>query len=209
MKLNRANHRKDATRSRIVTAAKHLFLQFGYAETSMAQISGLVGGSKATLYSHFKSKDELLIAVVEDVVRPVNKEVAAGPPTADFRAWLHWLGQMGLRRLLSEEIVAVRRIATAESRRFPEFGRVLFDKGVIPSFEPVTAVFADAMARGTLRKDDPHELAMLFLELCSGWLLRRVEWNIAPEPGDAEIAQAVARAVRIFMDGCALPAAKP
>lgn len=201
MALKTAPTRKDAKRADIVAIAKRLFFQSGYSQTSMAQISAEVGGSKATLYSHFKSKDELLIAVIEDILEPVNAGVKTAPSPEDFKAWLRWFGTMGLNRIMSDDIVAVRRIAAAEALRFPDFGRLFYERGVLPSFGPVTGVFRQAMERGILRHDDPQAAAMMFIELCSGWRLRLVDWNIAPKPDAAEVELIVARAVEAFLRG--------
>ena len=60
--------RKDRKRAEIVAIAGDLFFKEGYAGTSMSQIAAAVGGSKQTLYNYFQSKEELLFAVVRDVV---------------------------------------------------------------------------------------------------------------------------------------------
>lgn len=201
MDLKTAPTRKNVKRAEIVAIAKRLFFRAGFSQTSMAQISAEVGGSKATLYSHFKSKDELLIAVIEDILKPVNEGVKTAPSPEDFKAWLRWFGIMGLNRIMSDDIVAVRRIAAAEALRFPDFGRLFYERGVLPSFVPVAEVFGRAMERGILRRDDPQAAAMIFIELCSGWRLRLVDWNIAPKPDAAEIDAIVNRAVDLFLVG--------
>src|SRR5262249_55597733 len=60
---------KDDRRDAIVAIAHEVFLVNGYAGTSMSAIAARVGGSKATLYNYFRSKQELFIAVVEALCR--------------------------------------------------------------------------------------------------------------------------------------------
>lgn len=57
---------RDATRTRerILTAARDLFARQGYAGTSIADIAGRLGTSKAALYYHFPSKEEILEAIL-------------------------------------------------------------------------------------------------------------------------------------------------
>jgi Bacterial regulatory proteins, tetR family len=48
------------TRARILEVAQELFTERGYAGTSIADIAGELGTSKAALYYHFKSKEQIL-----------------------------------------------------------------------------------------------------------------------------------------------------
>ncbi|ATG46231.1 TetR/AcrR family transcriptional regulator [Celeribacter ethanolicus] len=52
-------------RDRIMTAASHLFCNHGFAATGIDTILSRAGTAKATLYHHFKSKEELIAAVLE------------------------------------------------------------------------------------------------------------------------------------------------
>lgn len=59
----------ELTRERIkMTALKH-FAQFGYEGASMANIAEEVGIRKQSIYTHFKGKDELLLEVLDDVLK--------------------------------------------------------------------------------------------------------------------------------------------
>ncbi|HEY9094213.1 MAG TPA: TetR/AcrR family transcriptional regulator [Hydrogenophaga sp.] len=54
-----------STRERIVSAADALFYASGYDHTSFATIADAVGLSRGNFYHHFKSKDEILSAVID------------------------------------------------------------------------------------------------------------------------------------------------
>jgi len=56
---------KGNTRDRIVDAADLLFYQHGFEHTSFADIAGAVGISRGNFYYHFKTKDEILTAVID------------------------------------------------------------------------------------------------------------------------------------------------
>lgn len=58
----------DSTRQRILDAALELFTVQGFAATSTRELSERLGFTKAALYYHFRTKDELLQALVEPVV---------------------------------------------------------------------------------------------------------------------------------------------
>jgi TetR/AcrR family transcriptional repressor of nem operon len=52
------------TREQIVQAADHLFYRHGYEHTSFADIAAAVKISRGNFYYHFKTKDEILDAVI-------------------------------------------------------------------------------------------------------------------------------------------------
>lgn len=56
----------DRRRHQVFAASVHLFLEKGFQETSMQEIAAAAGMGKSTLYDYFKTKDEILISVMED-----------------------------------------------------------------------------------------------------------------------------------------------
>jgi TetR/AcrR family transcriptional regulator, transcriptional repressor for nem operon len=56
---------EKTTRNHIIDAADLLFYQRGYEHTSFADIAGAVNISRGNFYYHFKSKDEILEAVID------------------------------------------------------------------------------------------------------------------------------------------------
>lgn len=59
--------RRSDTRERIRETALRLFTNQGYEQTSLREIAEELGVTKAALYYHFKSKEEILASMVEDV----------------------------------------------------------------------------------------------------------------------------------------------
>lgn len=56
--------KQDQSRERIIAAAYELFWRVGFARTSIDNIAARSGFTKRTLYSYFRSKDDLLAAVL-------------------------------------------------------------------------------------------------------------------------------------------------
>lgn len=54
------------TRTRILDISRDLFAAQGYGSTSISQIAEKLGTSKAALYYHFKSKEEILDAILSE-----------------------------------------------------------------------------------------------------------------------------------------------
>jgi AcrR family transcriptional regulator len=57
---------QNKRRHEIFAASMHLFLEKGFQETTMQEIAAAAGMGKSTLYDYFKTKDEILLSVVED-----------------------------------------------------------------------------------------------------------------------------------------------
>jgi AcrR family transcriptional regulator len=58
--------RSHETRGKIIYAALELFVRKGYHGTSIDEITRKVGLTKGALYSHFKSKGELLLRIIQE-----------------------------------------------------------------------------------------------------------------------------------------------
>lgn len=197
----------DDRREAILRIAYEAFLKNGYAATSMSSIAAQVGGSKATLYSYFPSKEELFAAVVgekcEDTLsRIFETEELCG----DFRAWLTRLAERIAKQVMTDDNIATYRLITAEAGRFPELGCAFYRSGPKRGREILAGMFAQAIEEKHLRDGDAMEMAQLFFDLCKGDLRDRRLWNVSDAPTDAEIDAVAARAVRVFLAAYAPPA---
>jgi AcrR family transcriptional regulator len=77
------------TRERIQSVALELFAEQGYDKTSLREIAERLGVTKAALYYHFKSKEDIVTSLVEDYFGQIDQLVAWGrtqPRTPEFRA---------------------------------------------------------------------------------------------------------------------------
>ena len=66
----------DKTRMRLIDAALRLFLSHGVHITGVTAIASSAGVTKMTLYSHFPSKDSLIVACLDERDRRWREEVA-------------------------------------------------------------------------------------------------------------------------------------
>ncbi|MEU5940769.1 helix-turn-helix domain-containing protein [Micromonospora sp. NPDC047548] len=64
------------TRERIQAVALELFTEQGYEKTSLREIAERLNVTKAALYYHFKSKDEIVNSMVEDRLRRIDELIA-------------------------------------------------------------------------------------------------------------------------------------
>lgn len=66
--MARVVKKPEERRREIVSASRNLFLKQGYESTSMQEVMTKLGIAKGTAYHYFKSKEELLEVVVEEMV---------------------------------------------------------------------------------------------------------------------------------------------
>jgi AcrR family transcriptional regulator len=86
--------REKTTRDQIVEAADRLFYQRGFEHTSFSDIADAVGISRGNFYYHFRSKDEILDAVIAARLASTQKmletwELEGKAPTDRIRSFIH------------------------------------------------------------------------------------------------------------------------
>jgi AcrR family transcriptional regulator len=68
--------RSEATRAELITAARRLFGERGYAEVGTEEIVRAAGVTRGALYHHFGSKKDLLEAVYEEIEGELTQQIA-------------------------------------------------------------------------------------------------------------------------------------
>ncbi|MET8614042.1 MULTISPECIES: TetR/AcrR family transcriptional regulator [Streptomyces] len=63
--------RRGNTRQRIQDVALELFAEQGYEKTSLREIAERLDVTKAALYYHFKTKEEIIVSLFEDLTQPI------------------------------------------------------------------------------------------------------------------------------------------
>ncbi|MFF4763917.1 TetR/AcrR family transcriptional regulator [Streptomyces sp. NPDC001292] len=70
--------RRGNTRQRIQDVALELFAEQGYEKTSLREIAERLDVTKAALYYHFKTKEEILVSLFESLTRPMEDLIEWG-----------------------------------------------------------------------------------------------------------------------------------
>ncbi len=188
-------HRRVAEQKRaaIVEAATRLFLDAGYAGTSLARVAEAAGVSKATLFKQFPTKAALFDAIVTRAWALEDDDFR--PPTGDLRAGLTAIGRRYAGLLARPGMAALFRIVIAELPRFPELGEAHFERGKMPYFDSVRRYLDAENALGTAEVDDTELAATQFLGMISNYAfwprMLLIDWS----PDDASTARVVDEAV--------------
>ncbi|MFC9976342.1 TetR/AcrR family transcriptional regulator [Spirillospora sp. NPDC127200] len=180
-----ARTRRTDTRERIQRAALDLFLDRGYDQTSLREIAERLDVTKAALYYHFKSKEEIVTALVEESARPVEELIAWAreqPPTLDTRRTIVRRLNEALTdgapafRFLHENQAALRGMGGAErsQERMRSLGELLTPpgadvRGQVRTMSALFAVYFGTFALEALEGGAEEKRAAL-LEVAEGLL---------------------------------------
>lgn len=80
-------------RDEIIDASLRLFLRDGYAGTGIRAIAGDVGISEATIYHHFRSKEDIFQAIIDRVTAGQSRLIRDVPPGATLEEALLLIGR--------------------------------------------------------------------------------------------------------------------
>jgi AcrR family transcriptional regulator len=140
-------------RREVALIALSVFLERGYAGTSMARVARVVGTTKSALYHHFATKEEMFVcALAADASGPLDAlkvlmEDRPGDAATRWRAALGHaydavqVGSMG--RLLM--------VLAQTGQDVPEVARGFHDEVIAPFRTRLRAIYSDATRAGTHR----------------------------------------------------------
>lgn len=176
---------RDDTREALFEAAARVFEQDGIGGASIEAIATAAGFTRGAFYSNFKSKDELIIAMLEDHVEQSirrNMDILAQHDNLDdFIAALKSMDRsrqdpLGRSPLLHMEMILF--VARAEKRR-PELATRLRARRKLVA-DIIEATMKSSAKRDTL---NPPWIASVVLALEDGFRLHRL---IDPETTPAD-----------------------
>ncbi|MFJ8082107.1 TetR/AcrR family transcriptional regulator [Streptomyces sp. NPDC096205] len=132
--------RRGNTRQRIQDVALELFAEQGYEKTSLREIAERLAVTKAALYYHFKTKEEIVVSIFEDLTQPIGDLIEWGaqqPPTLETKHELvrrysaALAGAAPLFRFMQENQATVRDLQIGET--FKDRMRALRDIVIDPA----------------------------------------------------------------------------
>lgn len=164
------------TKQEILEAALELFSVQGFEATSISQIASAVGIRKASLYSHFESKQAILDALVRDVLdqyaahsifaRPDGDSEDAPTPEATTQRILEQLCYI----LHDPHISRARRMLVVEQFRNPELAQLQTRQNYTDVLAYFTSLVERLIQCGVLAGEDPGIMAAQLCLPISAWI---------------------------------------
>jgi AcrR family transcriptional regulator len=191
---------ESSVRQRILTAAFAAFMERGYAETSTREIAARAHVSKRELYALVGNKQRMLAACISE--RAQRLTAPAGlPEPRDRESLAKGLAAFGVR-LLSETsdpvVIAVFRLAIAESVRAPEVAQILDSTARKATRAALTEIMTKARSSGLLG-GDPAKMTEQFTGLLRGDLTLGLLLRVIDRPSASEIARRARDATAAFL----------
>ena len=158
--------RQVAKREQIAKAARKLFLESGYAGTSMDAVSAQAGVSKQTLYTYFPTKVDLLKEILTHELAGIPAGDGALPTlgsVADLRAVLQQFAHRLTGSLLHPDSLAMIRLVLGEAFRIPEVRDTVRDAVPVRALHAISAIVDHADELGLITAPDPDLAARMML----------------------------------------------
>jgi AcrR family transcriptional regulator len=190
---------RDQRRERIVEVARQVFFEAGYANATMSMISERLGGSKATLYAYFKSKEDLFAAIINDQCAFLQAMGNLPTDRSNLRQTLTVLGREILKMVLSDQAIRTHQLVIEESKRNPELAQQF--NAIIETRARTGAMqmLIEANALGQIHTPDLEEAKRVFASNLFGKLHMERVMGLRPELTEAEINRQVDLAVDVFI----------
>lgn len=193
--------KKTETKSQaIVDVAAEVFREMGFERASMSEICRRVGGSKATIYNYFPSKELLFFEVMHQANESEFMAIhqALDHATEDIAEALRHFGVGLLTLVYSPEVMAARRLVLTNFGN-GELGKTCFEMGPKRSMKEVSEFLRAAMAKGKLRQCDSVVATLHLRGLLESELLDSFIFQIDEDTSPNRIKDIVQRAVAVFM----------
>jgi TetR/AcrR family transcriptional regulator, mexJK operon transcriptional repressor len=188
----------------IRAAAAKLFLEKGYAATSMDDVAAAARISKQTIYTHFHSKEnlfaELVLGNAERAEEFAASIVASFRAESDLETGLRNVARTYLRFVIRPEVVQLRRLVIGEAVRFPELARRYYEGVPERVYVAFAALLKELRDEKRLAVADPDLAAHEFAWLVLGWPLdRAMFYGTGSGLRGLDLDRIADEAVRIFL----------
>ncbi len=163
------NKHPEETASLILDVAFRLFIEKGYEHTSIQDIIDNLGGlSKGAIYHHFRSKEDILVAVTDRMTEESNKMLAEIRDRTDIT------GKEKLKAIFKESVLRPVQddiFATApDLSNIPSLFVSIFRETVnLAAPYYIQPIIEQGISDGSIQTDYPAELAELIIIVANIW----------------------------------------
>lgn len=197
-----------ARRQAILDEAREVFLERGYADTTVDAVVERAGGSKATVYALFGNKEGLFGAVATLCGGEFGAAIDKADVCTSLPDSLRRIARAYCKVAFDPKRLAMFRMAAGESGRRPESGDAFYRLGPRVGLNIVTNFFRNCAEARLLEAAEPELLADFFLGALRGGLYMRAVLNPTRIPTQPEIERHIDFVVDTFLNGIRRPPAR-
>jgi AcrR family transcriptional regulator len=195
--------RKPARKNEIVlAAAERAFTEYGYAGISVDAIAEKAGVSKRTVYSNFATKQVLYSAVVKklcaEVVPPAIDQAMMD---ADPEKTLLAISVAFLEALYQPSQIAFYQTVVADSRQFPDTGKMMFDGPVMRAQKIFDEYFRKQTQRGLMHFPNIDLAGAQFVALLKTNMHMSLMLNQPTSVSHRKLEEVARASIHLFLHG--------
>ncbi|RIX50056.1 TetR/AcrR family transcriptional regulator [Paenibacillus nanensis] len=164
------NKYPEETINQILTVALNLFIRKGYEQTSIQDIINELGGlTKGAIYHHFKSKEEIMQAVIDHMFKGVDEMLSGIRDDTELngREKLRKISRVSLDNPAQNEMASAAPNLLRNPKLLAAQIEHMVEKAIPVYIQPI---IEQGMRDGSIRTDYPRELSELLLVLTNVWL---------------------------------------
>jgi TetR/AcrR family transcriptional regulator of autoinduction and epiphytic fitness len=181
-------------------AAEH-FISQGFEAASIGAVAREANASKTTLYSRFPTKEDLFMAVLERRMNAIFSQVSTTLPVdGPIEKTLKDFGLSLLQFAISKDQVALLRVVSMESTRFPKLAERFYELGPMRGLAHLAQYLREQIKRKRLINENPDTMAEHLSSLLTGGPVR---WSILGlrrnNLGEETQKERVDTAVKVFL----------
>ena len=179
------NKHPEETVEKILDVASRLFLEKGYEHTSIQDIINNLGGlSKGAIYHHFKSKEDILIAVTNRMTMESNQGLAKirDASAMNGKEKLQEIFKASINRPVQNDIFTVAPDFQNNPRLLDSLLRETVEV-VAPYY--ILPIIKEGIEDGSIRTEFPEQLAELIILAANIWMNPMV-FDSSPEESYAK-----------------------
>ena len=168
--------KQEYTKQKILKCALRLFSEHGYESVRVEQIANAVGIKAPSLYNHFKSKQAIFDAILEESAEHYDnfavslslhmenaKKDAPSFENISAESLAATVKKIFLYSLHDETVSQTRKMMTIEQFRSPELAALYSKRYVDRVVAYHAGIFRSLIAAGEIRAADPEVLAMMYV----------------------------------------------
>ncbi len=189
----------EARRQHILGTADSVFQELGFEAASMSEIAVRVGGSKATLYNYFKTKEELFFEIMRAAAQEQGKEAfAIAEQDREFETKMREFCYTYLQFSTSTQVVNARRMAVSQALK-STIGKQIYECGIKVGWTKVSDALSAAMTKGELTQADPWLAAMHIKGLLEAGIADFMLLGVDIDISNARLKKAADLAMDVFL----------
>lgn len=171
----------DRRKDEIIQAAVKIFNEKGYSAATTREIAEEAGVSNGTMFRHFKSKEELLHALPEEIIRNVLPKLLVESMEVILSEYVGKTPEETFRALVANRIKILNdnfeifNVVIAESFFNTELREVINQKVILPIEKLIENFLQNGIESGCFRNVNPSAVSsfivglVLFINLKSRW----------------------------------------